>query len=162
MSEAVPAPISNTALETLTEKEVSPAGSNESEVDDGEKTAIGSLRAQTTRENVLETVKVPRTDVFREDEKLRERWWVATLSLNLYLPTQDRYQLWRFKRAAPSPPASFADSPMLQLAYCNLWTFITFGWCYDVMKIGYQRPLQPTDLRKVDRKCFPGDSLIYS
>jgi hypothetical protein len=41
---------------------------------------------------------------------------------------------------------------MLQLAYCNLWTFMTFGWCYDVMKIGYQRPLQPTDLRKVDRE----------
>ena len=43
---------------------------------------------------------------------------------------------------------------MLQLAYCNLWTYLTFGWCFDVMKIGYQRPLQGTDLRKVDREWY--------
>jgi hypothetical protein len=83
---------------------------------------------------------------------------VSGLIYSLYgksLIVCSRCQIWRFAHPPPAPPATYEDSPMLQLAYCNLWTFVTFGWCYDVMKIGYQRPLQATDLRKIDREyCY--------
>jgi hypothetical protein len=64
----------------------------------------------------------------------REHWW----------------QLWRPSKPPPPPPQSFADAPEIPLAKANFLSVLTFHWVSPLMRLGYQRPLQATDLWRVD------------
>ncbi|WVQ72250.1 hypothetical protein IAR50_001799 [Cryptococcus sp. DSM 104548] len=64
----------------------------------------------------------------------REHWW----------------ELWR-PRHAPSPPkASLEDADIIPLATASIISKLTFQWVTPIMVKGYQRPLQATDLWKLD------------
>ncbi len=65
---------------------------------------------------------------------LRQRWW----------------QVWRFKSAPPPPPASLEDAPSLPYARANVASVFTYSWVSPVMVLGYRRPLEATDLWRMD------------
>ncbi|KAL1410098.1 hypothetical protein Q8F55_004101 [Vanrija albida] len=76
-------------------------------------------------------------DLGRESEDVsfkREHWW----------------QIWRPRNPPPPPSKSFDDAAEIPLATANLLSALTFHWVSPIMKTGYQRPLQATDLWKMD------------
>ncbi|KAK8861276.1 hypothetical protein IAR55_002095 [Kwoniella newhampshirensis] len=64
----------------------------------------------------------------------REHWW----------------QLWRPRHAPLPPKASLDDAEIIPLAYVSQLSKFTFQWVTPIMIKGYQRPLQATDLWKLD------------
>ncbi|EIW69200.1 hypothetical protein TREMEDRAFT_44369 [Tremella mesenterica DSM 1558] len=59
-------------------------------------------------------------------------------------------QLWRPRHAPPPPKASLDDAEVIPLAYVSIFSKLTFTWVTPIMEKGYQRPLQATDLWKMD------------
>ncbi|WVQ83494.1 hypothetical protein IAT38_005635 [Cryptococcus sp. DSM 104549] len=64
----------------------------------------------------------------------RDRWW----------------QVWRPRHAPTPPKASLEDADIVPLATASLLSKLTFHWVTPIMVKGYQRPLQATDLWKMD------------
>ncbi|WVQ94366.1 hypothetical protein IAU59_001445 [Kwoniella sp. CBS 9459] len=64
----------------------------------------------------------------------RDHWW----------------QLWRPRDAPPPPKRSLEDAEIIPLAYASILSKLTFQWVSPIMVKGYQRPLQATDLWKLD------------
>ncbi|BEI87985.1 uncharacterized protein CcaverHIS019_0107030 [Cutaneotrichosporon cavernicola] len=82
-----------------------------------------------------------------EDEHMRLRDMKGEYS---YHKRDHWWQLWRPSKPPPPPPESFADAPELPLAKANFLSVLTFHWVSPLMRLGYQRPLQATDLWRVD------------
>ncbi|KAH7105792.1 ABC protein [Auriculariales sp. MPI-PUGE-AT-0066] len=67
------------------------------------------------------------------------------------------YQIWRPKDPPPPPPATLAEAPVLPIAgNANIISLLTYSWLSALMTLGYQRPLQATDLWKVDESREAG------
>ncbi|KAF8530145.1 ABC protein [Hysterangium stoloniferum] len=80
-------------------------------------------------------LKLQHLDLGHEEEgRLREYWW----------------QLWRPKDSLVPPPLSFDAVDVMPLNEASLWSVLTFAWITPIMTLGYQRPLQATDLWKMD------------
>lgn len=56
------------------------------------------------------------------------------------------YQIWRPKNPPLPPPSSLDDAKLIPLANANLINRIFFQWMTPIMVLGYQRPLEATDL----------------
>ncbi|EPQ29164.1 uncharacterized protein PFL1_03451 [Pseudozyma flocculosa PF-1] len=69
--------------------------------------------------------------------KHRERWW----------------QVWRPKDLPPPPPANFDAARPSPLATANILSQLYFQWLTPLMVLGYQRPLEATDLYKLPDDC---------
>ncbi|KAF8530160.1 ABC protein [Hysterangium stoloniferum] len=71
-----------------------------------------------------------------EEVKLKEHWW----------------QLWLRRPKGPplQAPLSFDAVDVMPLNEASLWSVLTFAWITPLMTLGYQRPLQATDLWKMD------------
>lgn len=59
---------------------------------------------------------------------------------------QKWYQVWRPKNPPPAPPSSLDDATLIPLANANIINRIFFQWMTPIMVLGYQRPLEATDL----------------
>ncbi|KAL7411550.1 ABC protein [Mrakia frigida] len=92
-----------------------------------------SEKVKVLRKKIEEVGNVKEEEAFK-DGKLRERW----------------YQLWRFKNPAPPVPTTYDEAGVLPLATCSMFSYLTYSWCNPIMTLGYQRPLQPTDLWQMD------------
>ncbi|WRT65384.1 uncharacterized protein IL334_002327 [Kwoniella shivajii] len=64
----------------------------------------------------------------------RDHWW----------------QLWRPLHAPSPPKLSLDDAEVIPLSYASIFSKLTFQWVTPIMIKGYQRPLQATDLWKMD------------
>ncbi|WWC87583.1 uncharacterized protein L201_002473 [Kwoniella dendrophila CBS 6074] len=64
----------------------------------------------------------------------RDHWW----------------QLWRPRLSPPPPKASLEEADVIPLSHASLLSRLTFQWVTPIMVKGYQRPLQATDLWKMD------------
>lgn len=63
---------------------------------------------------------------------------------------QKWYQIWR-PSTKPSPaPKSLDEATVLPLANAGILSMLTYHWLSPIMKLGYQRTLQATDLWKMD------------
>ncbi|WFD40423.1 uncharacterized protein MJAP1_003409 [Malassezia japonica] len=60
------------------------------------------------------------------------------------------YQFWLYKDDPPPPPESLDDSKELPIAKLNLFSDWTYHWIMPLLKLGYRRPLEATDLWKMD------------
>ena len=60
------------------------------------------------------------------------------------------YQFWRFKGAPPPPPESLEDAPELPLSHTNFFSHISYSWIGPMLFLGYRRPLEATDLWRMD------------
>ena len=60
------------------------------------------------------------------------------------------YQFWRFKGAPPPPPESLEDAPELPLGHANFFSHISYSWIGPMLFLGYRRPLEATDLWRMD------------
>lgn len=49
----------------------------------------------------------------------------------------------------PPPPASMDNAPMIPEAKASFLSLITFTWITPMLSLGYARPLEPTDLWKL-------------
>jgi len=49
----------------------------------------------------------------------------------------------------PSPPASLDDALLIPEASANIFSLITFDWITPLLRLGYDRPLEATDLWKL-------------
>nr|XP_018264326.1 uncharacterized protein I303_02491 [Kwoniella dejecticola CBS 10117]OBR86484.1 hypothetical protein I303_02491 [Kwoniella dejecticola CBS 10117] len=65
---------------------------------------------------------------------IRDHWW----------------QLWRPRHSPPPPKATLEEAEIIPLAYVSMLSKLTFQWVTPIMVKGYQRPLQATDLWKMD------------
>jgi hypothetical protein len=61
------------------------------------------------------------------------------------------FQIWRPKNGPRKPPTSLDDAQEIPLATASYFSRLTFSWVSPLMVLGYQRPLQATDLWKVRR-----------
>ncbi|KAF8530125.1 ABC protein [Hysterangium stoloniferum] len=68
------------------------------------------------------------------EARLREHWW----------------QLWRPKVPPLPVPPSLDAVDVMPLNEASLWSVLTFAWITPIMTLGYQRPLQASDLWKID------------
>ncbi|KAN0060307.1 hypothetical protein ACQY0O_007636 [Thecaphora frezii] len=125
-----------------------PAGSFTDESEDDEKPAVSgsgvkphseAIKASDSPavEKAIESDPAPAKDEYQYNPGLRkfegkhrERWW----------------QLWRPKDPPPPPPLTFEDSRLTPLANANILSKLHFGWMTPIMMLGYQRPLEATDL----------------
>lgn len=57
--------------------------------------------------------------------------------------------MWRPKRRPRAPPRSLEDAPITPYATASIFSVLTFQWITPLMVLGYQRPLQATDLWKL-------------
>ncbi|WVW79673.1 hypothetical protein I302_101642 [Kwoniella bestiolae CBS 10118] len=64
----------------------------------------------------------------------RDHWW----------------QLWRPRHSPPPPKARLDEADIIPLASASIISKLTFQWVTPIMIKGYQRPLQATDLWKMD------------
>lgn len=62
------------------------------------------------------------------------------------------YQFWRYKYVAPAPPVRLDQAPPLPYAQANPLSVLTYQWVNPIMMLGYRRPLEATDLWKMDEK----------
>ncbi|KAL7417822.1 ABC protein [Mrakia frigida] len=60
------------------------------------------------------------------------------------------YQIHRPKNPPPPPPLSLDDAPVLPVSTASIFSILSYTWITPIMKLGYQRPLQATDLWKMD------------
>lgn len=51
---------------------------------------------------------------------------------------------------APPPRASLDDAPVIPLASANVFSILTFQWMQPMLSLGQKRPLEATDLWKMD------------
>ncbi|KZT07645.1 P-loop containing nucleoside triphosphate hydrolase protein [Laetiporus sulphureus 93-53] len=61
-------------------------------------------------------------------------------------------RLWRMPlvpREAPPPKASLDDADLIPEATAPWWDILTFGWITPLLSLGYVRPLEATDLYKL-------------
>ncbi|KAF8530162.1 ABC protein [Hysterangium stoloniferum] len=79
-------------------------------------------------------LKLQQLDLSHDECKLREHWW----------------QLWRHKCPPVPAPPSFDAVDVIPLYEASLWSMLTFTWITPLLTLGYQRPLQATDLWKMD------------
>lgn len=61
-----------------------------------------------------------------------------------------RYQIWRPRNPPELPRPSLDDVPVIPLATANIISKLTYHWITPIITLGYQRPLQATDLWKMD------------
>ncbi|KZW00021.1 ABC protein [Exidia glandulosa HHB12029] len=67
------------------------------------------------------------------------------------------YQIWRPSDPPPPPPKSLDEARELPIAHeANILSILTYQWLSPMMSLGYQRPLQATDLWKVDKSREAG------
>lgn len=66
--------------------------------------------------------------------RVREHWW----------------QFWRFKKAPPPPLPSLDTADELPLGRANLLSDYTYSWIDPMLVLGYRRPLEATDLWRID------------
>ncbi|KAF8582394.1 ABC protein [Ramaria rubella] len=83
---------------------------------------------------MADDLKTQQLDLGNENVRLRERWW----------------QLWRPKDPPPPAPASFDAAAVMPLMNASFLSMMTYTWITPMMTLGYQRPLQATDLWKMD------------
>ncbi|KAF8317717.1 ABC protein [Clavulina sp. PMI_390] len=58
---------------------------------------------------------------------------------------------WRWLLSPPRPPhSSLDDAPEIPVATAPLWSLLTFSWVFEIMMIGWKRPLQADDLWRMD------------
>ncbi|WVF66753.1 hypothetical protein IAT40_001495 [Kwoniella sp. CBS 6097] len=72
---------------------------------------------------------------------------------NLQFPGLKRdhwWQLWRPRNTPPPPKRTLDEAERIPLAYASILSKLTFEWVTPIMVKGYQRPLQATDLWKLD------------
>ncbi|PKI84023.1 hypothetical protein MVES_001934 [Malassezia vespertilionis] len=60
------------------------------------------------------------------------------------------YQFWRYKNPPAPPPASFDDATVTPLAQANILSDWTYEWIRPLLLLGYRRPLEASDLWKMD------------
>ncbi|KAG8939798.1 hypothetical protein FRC00_013519, partial [Tulasnella sp. 408] len=60
------------------------------------------------------------------------------------------YQIWLPTDPPPPPPKSLDDAPTSPLITASFLSKMTYHWITPVMTLGFQRPLQATDLWKMD------------
>lgn len=54
----------------------------------------------------------------------------------------------------PPPRASLDDAPLIPEATASFFSLVTFQWMTSMLSLGYARPLEPTDLWKLqDRRA---------
>ena len=82
-------------------------------------------------------------DQVTEWGKQRDRWWYVLLR------SSSSRQLWRPRKKPPSPPRRLQDAPVTPFATASIFSQLTFSWITPLMVLGYQRPLQATDLWKL-------------
>lgn len=66
--------------------------------------------------------------------RVREHWW----------------QLWRFKNPPPPAPESIDEAEELPLGHANIFSDWSYHWIGKMLVLGYRRPLEATDLWKMD------------
>ncbi|KZT61359.1 ABC protein [Calocera cornea HHB12733] len=69
-----------------------------------------------------------------ETARWRKKWW----------------QVWMPKDPPPPPPPTLQDATVIPLATANFLSVLTYAWISPLMTLGYQRPLQATDLWAMD------------
>ncbi|KAF8509514.1 ABC protein [Hysterangium stoloniferum] len=79
-------------------------------------------------------MKLQQLDLGHKEARLRGHWW----------------QLWRPRDPPLSAPLSLNAADVMPLNEASLWSVLTFAWITPIMTLGYQRPLQATDLWKMD------------
>ena len=52
-------------------------------------------------------------------------------------------------KVAPPSPASLDDAPLIPEANANIFSLITFDWITPLLRLGFARPLEATDLWKL-------------
>ena len=62
------------------------------------------------------------------------------------------YQFWRYTVPPPAPPLRMEDAPILPYSKANPLSVLTYQWVTPIMTLGYRRPLEATDLWKMDEK----------
>ncbi|KAG8982778.1 hypothetical protein FRB90_006557, partial [Tulasnella sp. 427] len=60
------------------------------------------------------------------------------------------FQLWLPHDPPPPAPKSLADAEVTPLASANFLSKLTYHWITPIITLGYQRPLQASDLWKMD------------
>ncbi|KAG8946658.1 hypothetical protein FRC04_011552 [Tulasnella sp. 424] len=60
------------------------------------------------------------------------------------------YQIWLPRDPPPPPPKSLDDSSISPLTTANILSKMTYHWITPIMTLGFQRPLQATDLWRMD------------
>ncbi|KAG9048922.1 hypothetical protein FS837_011659 [Tulasnella sp. UAMH 9824] len=60
------------------------------------------------------------------------------------------YQIWLPTNPPPPPPKSLDDAPISPLVTASFLSKMTYHWITPIMTLGFQRPLQATDLWKMD------------
>ncbi|WFD44005.1 hypothetical protein MPSI1_002670 [Malassezia psittaci] len=60
------------------------------------------------------------------------------------------YQFWRFKNPPPPPPENYDNTKPLPLSNASIFSDWTYSWIEPLLLLGYRRPLEPTDLWKMD------------
>ncbi|KIJ46424.1 hypothetical protein M422DRAFT_165131 [Sphaerobolus stellatus SS14] len=66
---------------------------------------------------------------------------------------------------ADPPPASLDDAPLTPEATASIFSIITFSWITSMLSLGYARPLEPTDLWKLEDKrsaAFISEKILAS
>ncbi|KAF7317064.1 ABC protein [Mycena chlorophos] len=77
----------------------------------------------------------PHLDFDTGKELLRYRkWW---------------WQLWLPSGIPPPPPDSFEDAELTPMATASWFSLLTYTWISPIMRLGYQRTLQATDMWRV-------------
>ncbi|EEB97732.1 hypothetical protein MPER_02886, partial [Moniliophthora perniciosa FA553] len=69
------------------------------------------------------------------------------------------------RKLPPPPKASIDDSDIIPEVSANLFSLITFEWITHLLRLGYQRPLEASDLYKLqdDRAAaYIGDQILES
>lgn len=94
--------------------------------------------------------------------KPRAAQYGATTALNDLTEPPPSYDLGKYRRhfwqihrprnPPKPPPASLDDAPIIPLATASFITEFLYLWISPLMTLGYQRPLQATDLWKIDDK----------
>ncbi|KAF7330282.1 ABC protein [Mycena venus] len=79
-------------------------------------------------------------DAGEEFVRFRKRWW----------------QLWIPAGIPPPPPESLDDAEIIPIVSASILSQLTYTWITPIMKLGYQRTLQATDLWKVGPELEAG------
>ncbi|KZP00831.1 ABC protein [Calocera viscosa TUFC12733] len=111
-------------------------------VSTGEKSEMGSEKSPVELEKgngkavrrVGGNIREKDLEVMLETSRWRKKWW----------------QVWMPKDPPPPPPATLQDATIIPLATANFFSVLTYTWISPLMTLGYQRPLQATDLWAMD------------
>ncbi|EJU01052.1 ABC protein [Dacryopinax primogenitus] len=126
VNEKRPQTTRSTVLRTVSTAEKSDLESGDTPEPELEKVQVVPRAGGNIREKDLEE--------YIETTKWRRKWW----------------QVWMPKNPPPPPPPSFQDATIIPLATANFLSILTYAWISPLMTLGYQRPLQATDLWAMD------------